>query len=154
VSKTEEITGRFCLRLMQSPATVEILSDFESVSHLERSVADWLGMVFDHQVRPADPAAFFRHQASTGCMFSHANIAYPTVSYAALMLKRIVEDEIEEFHSADEALILSCYASEMIDYALACIYETDRHEVSETIRHQPISDLFVPTTNSPLHLNG
>jgi hypothetical protein len=149
-SKSEEIVGRFCFRLMRNPATVGLLSQHESESRLKRSIAGWLGMIFDHKTISADPQAFVRHQADIGLVQSRENINLALVNYAKLMLKRIVEDEIEESHSNDEALMLSRYATEMIDYAVDLFNDAYRYEVSEMTRQHQASSVFLRATNAAL----
>ena len=151
VSKSEEIAGRFYFRLTRNPATVELLGHGESESQLKRSIVDWLAMTFDHKTISTDPEAFVQHQANIGHLRSREHINLALVNYAKLMLKRIVEDEIEESHSKDEALILSRYATEMIDYAVDLFNDAYRYDVNETTRHQQGSMLFRRAANSLLN---
>lgn len=151
VSKSGEIVGRFCFRLTRNPATVELLGQGERKSRLKRSIVDWLAMTFDHKTISADPGAFVQHQANIGHTQSRENINRALVNYAKLMLKRIVEDEIDESHSKDEALMLSRYAAEMIDYAVDLFNDAYRYEVLETSRHQQASSMFLRATSSLLN---
>jgi hypothetical protein len=151
VSKSEEIVGRFFFRMTRNPATVGLLSYVESESRLKRSMAAWLAMTFDHKTISADLEAFVQHQVNIGQMQSRENVNFSLVNYAKLMLKRIVEDEIEESHSSDEALIMSRYATEMIDYAVDLVNGACRHEIIEMIHHQQPQIVIRRTANSLLN---
>lgn len=150
-SKSEEIVGRFYHRLMLNPVAVDILGQEKISSRFKQSVADWLATTFDHMAISADHEAFIHHQANIGRMLSHSTCNQVVVNYGRLVLTRIIEDEIEESHSTEEALLLSRYAVEMIQYAADLFTESYRYEVIEMIHHQKVSSMFIRASKSLLN---